>query len=147
MFARRTHFWFKALSIPTVLLMVGLWLTHSARLDAQTKQSSRVRELEEQRLVTLSNLVEITSERVKNGELSSDELLTATRARDEAELALCTSDAERIAVLEKIVEEAKTIEEQDAKLVANKAMSRRMLLKATADRLEQQIRLESAKAK
>ena len=147
MFARRTHFWFKALSIPTVLLMVSLWLPHSARLDAQIKQSNRVRELEEQRLVTLSNLVEITSENVKNGELSPDELVTATRARDEARLALCTSDAERIAVLEKIVQEARTVEEKDAKLVADKVLARRELLKATADRLEQEIRLESAKTK
>ena len=147
MFSRRTRLCFKVLSISTGLLMVSLWLAHSAGVDAQIKQSSRVRELEEQRLVTLSNLVEITSERVKNGDLSSDELLAATRARDEAELALCTSDAERIAVLEKIVEEARTVEEKDAKLVADKVMARRILLKATADRLEQQIRLESARAK
>ncbi len=56
-------------------------------------------------------------------------------------------DAERIAVLERIVEEAKAAEEQDARLATNKLLSRRILLKATADRLEQQIRLESARTK
>ena len=147
MFARRTRLCLKLLSIPTGLLVVSLWLPHPARVDAQIKQSSKVRELEEQRLVTLSNLVEITSERVKSGELSADELLDATRARDEAKLDLCTSDAERLAVLEKIVEEARTLENQDAKLVAEKVESQRILLKATANRLEQQIRLESARAK
>jgi len=148
MFARRTRLCFKVISIPTLgLLMVGMWLLHSARVDAQTNHSGGVRELQQQRLATLSNLVEITALDVKKGQVSTDELRSAGRERDEAELALCTSDAERITVLEKIVAEARAIEEQDARLVSEKVMARRELLKATADRLEQQIRLESARAK
>src|SRR5215831_19862611 len=148
MFARRARLCFKVLSIPTlVLLMVSLWLPHSARVDAQISHSSSVRELQEQRLATLSNLVEVTTVDVKKGQVSTDELRSAGRERDEAELALCTSDAERITVLEKIVAEARAIEEQDARLVSEKAMARSELLKATADRLEQQIHLESARTK
>ncbi len=130
-----------------VFLWSACGLPHSEPVDAQISQNSRVRALQEQRLAVLSNLVEITSEHVKNGQLSSDELWSAERARDEAQLDLCASDAERIAVLERIVEEAKAAEEQDARLATNKLLSRRILLKATADRLQQQIRLESARAK
>jgi hypothetical protein len=148
MFARRAHLCFKVLSIPTLgLLLVSLWLPHSTRVEAQVSQSSRVRDLQEQRLATLSNLVEITNEHFKKGQASSDELWSAARAKDEAELDLCTSSAERILVLERIVEEARTVEEQDARLVTNKLLSRALLLKATADRLQQQIRLECARAK
>jgi len=145
---RRGHLCFKVLSIPALgLLLVGFWLLHSVGVEAQTSRSSRVRDLQEQRLDTLRNLVKITTEHYKNGQASSDELWSATRAKDEAELDLCTSSAERIAILERIVAEARMLEEQDAKLVANKLLSRTLLLKATADRLQHEIRLEYAKAK
>ena len=148
MSATRARLFFRVLSVPTMgLLMVSLWLPHSARVNAQVSQSSKVRDLQEQRLATLRNLVEITTEHYKDGQVSSDELRSATRARDEAELDLCISNAQRIVILERIVAEAKRIEEQDAELVTNKLLSRRLLLKATADRLQQQILLESAKTK
>ena len=138
----------KAVSIPALgLLLVGFWLLHSAGAEAHTSRNGRVRDLQEQRLATLRDLVKITTEHYKNGQVSSEELWSATRAQDEAELDLCTSNAARIAVLERIVAEAKTIEAQDAKLVADKLLSRRLLLKATADRLQQEIILENAKAK
>ena len=137
----------KAVSIPALgLLLVGFWPLHSACAEVQTSRSGRVRDLQKQRLDTLRDRVKITTERYSKGEVSSDELWSATRARDEAELDLCSSNAERIAILERIVEEAKRIEQQDAELVANKLLSRRLLLKATADRLQQEILLEHAKA-
>jgi hypothetical protein len=150
MLARRARLWFKIISIPTLgFLMVSLWLPCSTRLDAQTStsQGSKMRDLQEQRLATLRNLVEITTEHYKNGQVSSDEVQAAARARDEAELDLCTSNAQRIAVLERIVQEARTIEEEDARLMTNNLISRRLWLKAKADRLQQQIRLEYAKTK
>ena len=148
MLDRRVRLCFRIGSIPALgLLLVGFWLLHSGGVEAQTSRSSRVRDLQEQRLDTLRDLVKITTEHYKNGQVSSEELWSATRAQDEAELDLCTSNAARIAVLERIVAEAKTIEAQDAKLVADKLLSRRLLLKATADRLQQEIILENAKAK
>jgi hypothetical protein len=148
MYNRRVCHCFKVLSIPALgLLLVSSWLVHSAGAEAQSSRSGRVRDLQEQRLDTLRNLVKVTSEHYKSGQASSADLWSATRARDEAEMDLCTSSAERIAILERIVAEAKALEEQDARLVTNKLMSRTVLLKATADRLEQEILLESAKAK
>ena len=148
MFDRRGCHCFKVVSVPALgLLLVGFWLLHALGVEAQTSRGGRVRDLQEQRLDTLRNLVKITTEHYKNGQASSDDLWSATRAKDEAELDLCTSNAERIAILERIVADAEMVEEQDAKLVTNKLLSRTLLLKATADRLQQEIHLEYAKAK
>jgi hypothetical protein len=148
MFDRRGCHCFKVVSVPALgLLLLGFWLLRSLGVEAQASRSGRVRDLQEQRLDTLRNLVKVTTEHYKNGQASSDELWSATRAKDEAELDLCTSNAERIAVRERIVADAKMVEEQDAKLITNKLMSRTLLLKATADRLQQEILLEYAKAK
>lgn len=130
-----------------VLLLFAYSLLHSMRVQAQVSQSSKVRALQEQRLLVLRNLVRITTEHYRQGQTSSGDLRSATRARDEAELDLCTSNAERIAIRERIVAEAKMLEEQDANLVTNKLQSETLLLRATADRLQQEILLEQARAK
>ena len=130
-----------------VLLLFAYSLLHSMRVQAQVSQSSKVRALQEQRLLVLRNLVRITTEHYRQGQTSSGDLRSATRARDEAELDLCTSNAERIAIRERIVAEAKMLEGQDANLVTNKLQSETLLLRATADRLQQEILLEQARAK
>jgi hypothetical protein len=126
---------------------VSFGLLHSVRVEAKGGQSSKVRDLEEQRLATLRNLVKITSERFKSGQASFDELRSATSAQEDAELDLCSSAQERIAVLERAVAEAKVCEDQQAKLAANKLLPETSLLKTTADRLQQEILLEQALAK
>ena len=132
------------LQILSALLVSYLFL-HSGRVTAQVSQSGKVRELQQQRLATLRDLVKTTREHYNNGEVSSDELLSATRQEMEAELELCASNKERIAVLERVLAGAKALEEQAAKLAANKLLSKRALLKATADRLQQEILLEQAR--
>ncbi len=77
----------------------------------------------------------------------SVELGSAVRAQEDAELDLCSSAQERIAILERGVAEAKVREEHDRKLAANKLLPEASLLKATADRLQQEILLEQARAK
>lgn len=79
--------------------------------------------------------------------MGADELRSATKAKEEAELELCTSTQQRIAVLEKAVAEAKPVEDQEAKLAANMLGSETSLLKATAERLHQEILLEQARSK
>ncbi|SPE60071.1 hypothetical protein SBV1_370055 [Verrucomicrobia bacterium] len=131
MLDRRVRLCFKVLPIQVlVLLLVSYWLRHSMCVAAQVGSSSKVRDLQQQRLATLRNLVKITTEHHLAGQSSSDELWTATRARDEAELDLCTSNKERIAILERVVAEAKELEEQDIKLAANKLLSRTCLLQS-----------------
>ncbi len=146
MFDRHARLCFTVLSIPA-LCLVSFWWLHSARVEAQTSPSNKIRDLQEQRLATLRDLVKITTEHYQNGQASSDELWSATRARDEAELVLCPSNAQRIPILERIVKDAKMLEEQNGQLVSNKLLSRTIWLKAKADRLQQEVLLESAKAK
>jgi len=148
MLDRRVRLCFKVFPIPVlVLILVSYGLLHSVRVEAKGSQNSKVRELQEQRLATLRKLVNVTTDRFKNGQASSDELRSAARAQEEAELDLCSSAQERIVILERAVAEAKVCEEQDAKLAANKLLPETSLLKATADRLRQEILLEQARAK
>ncbi len=119
----------------------------AASAQPRSEGSNKIRDLQEQRLATLRSLVRTTREHFKNGQASSDELWSAINARDEAELDLCNSNEERINILEKAVMRAKALEEQDAKLAANKLLPETSLLKATADRLQEEILLEQARAK
>jgi hypothetical protein len=130
-----------------VLLFASYVLLFSRSVDAQANRSNKLHDLQEQRLATLSNLVNLTTERFKNGEMSADELYSATKAKEEAELELCTSNQERVAILERGVSEAKLIEDQETKLAASKLVSETSLLKATAERLQQEILLEQARSK
>lgn len=130
-----------------VLILVSYGLLHCVRVEAKGSQSSKVRELQEQRLATLRNLLKITTDRFKSGQASSEEWWSAARAQEDAELDLCSSAEERIAILERAIAEAKVREEQATKLAANKLLPETSLLKATADRLQQEILLEQARAK
>jgi hypothetical protein len=148
MLDRRVHFSFKVLPLQVLaFLLVSYWMLHSLRVEAQVSQSNTVRDLQEQRFATLRKVLEITSEQFKKGLASFDELGSATKAENEAELDVCNSKKERIAVFEKLVAGAKALEEQSAKLAANKLIPESSFLKAKADRLEQEILLEQARTK
>lgn len=130
-----------------VLLFVSFILLFSRRVEAQTNQGNKLHDLQEQRLGAFRKLVDISTERFKNGQMNADELHSAIKAKEEAELALCTSTQERVAVFEKAVAEAKLLEDQEAKLAASKLLPETSLLKATAERLQQEILLEQASSK
>jgi hypothetical protein len=73
-------------SIPVLALILASYgLVHSMRVEAKGTQSSKVRELQEQRLATLRNLVKIATDGFKSGQSSSEELLSAVRAQEDAE--------------------------------------------------------------
>jgi hypothetical protein len=144
---QRLRFCFKVISLPVLaVLLASYWFLHSVPVEAQVSQNSKVHDLQEQRLATLRDLVTLMRNNYKNGDVSYDDLLNTTRARDEAELALSTSNKERIAILEKIVTAAKEEEEQAAQLAANNLLARRLLLQAKANLLQQEIYLEQARA-
>src|SRR5262245_36714594 len=72
------------------------------RLDARLPgKPGRLKKLLEERLATTSEFVKQATERVKTGTASAEELAEATRMALDAELDLCNSDKERIAVLVK----------------------------------------------
>ena len=136
--------------LPAFLLglsLVGCLSLLSVHGDAGASQTSKVRALQEQRLAALRRLVTATTESYKSGHASFDDLSSATTARDEAELELCTSNPERVVVLQRGVAAAKVLEEQEAKLAALKMAPETVLLKATANRLRLEIILEQTRAR
>ena len=133
------------LSIPAILLFY--WFVHGMRVQAQVSQTSKVRELQEQRLATLREVARLASLSAEVGHKNPEELWAAIKARGEAELELCTSNAERIGVLEKLVAEVKGLEAQAAKLVSSQFLSETSFLKLKADRLKQEILLEQARVR
>jgi hypothetical protein len=148
MLDRRIRVWFGVFLFPVlVLLFASFVLLFSRRVEAQASPSNKLHDLQEQRLAALRKLADISVEGFKNGQVSADELRSATRAEEEAELELCTSAQERVAVLEKAVAQAKLVEDQEARLAALKLGSETSVLKATAERLHQEILLEQARSK
>jgi len=143
MLASRSRLYFGLVAGAALLVY---WLVRPMHAEVQGTQSDRISELKEQRLATLRRLVTVTTEHYKNGEASLEDLCSAKRAKDEAELELCASKNTKIAILERIVQEAKQLEEQSTRLVANKLASESCLLKAKADRLQQEINLEQARS-
>lgn len=108
---------------------------------------AKLKELRKERLATARELMQKTALRVKNREGSIDQLREATRILFEAELDLCDSDKERVAVLEKFVAEAKKNEKLGAKLAQTGQGLESDALKAKADRLQSEIALEQARGK
>ena len=86
------------LTVPAILLLY--WFVHGMRVQAQVNQTTKVRELQEQRLATLREVARLASLGAEVGHKNPEELWAAIKARGEAELDVCTSNAERIGVLE-----------------------------------------------
>jgi hypothetical protein len=102
--------------------------------------------LQEERLATLRKIVDLVDQRRRQGGASVAELALAKRNVAEAELELCTSQAERVTVLEKIVEEARILASQAAQLAQDNVASQEAALATKADLLQSQVRLELARA-
>ncbi|MCI0456146.1 MAG: efflux RND transporter periplasmic adaptor subunit [Gemmataceae bacterium] len=110
-------------------------------------QDSRLKALLKERLATLRALAEQTTKDYQTGRASFDRVHQAMRALLHAELELCDSDKERIAVLERIVAQAKEYEKRADQRYKSGAVSISDALMAVAGRLEAEIALERAKAK
>jgi multidrug efflux pump subunit AcrA (membrane-fusion protein) len=109
-------------------------------------QDTKLKELQKERLAATRDFAKQVKERVKNGNGTLEDLIEPTRMLLEAELDLCDSDKERIAVLEKILAEAKYTERLAAGF-ASKGQGRQSTADmAKAERLRFEIALERAKA-
>lgn len=106
---------------------------------------SKVDELLKERLAVIREIVKQTTEKYKGGTGSIDQVREATRMALEAELELCDSIKERIAVFERFVIETKKNEEASARFVLAGQGPTTWLLKAKSDRLQVEIALERAK--
>ena len=101
------------------------WLAGQVPLRTNTHQ---VRDLQEKRLATLRKIVDLVDQRFRHGGASMAELILAKRNVAEAELELCTSQAERILVFERIVEDVRVLESQAAQLAQDNAASQEVAL-------------------
>lgn len=74
------------------------------------------------------------------------ELAAAKREVAEAELEICANPADRVRVLEQIVEDARIVADKAAELARDKLVSQEVALAMKAELLRSQIRLERARA-
>lgn len=135
-------------------LAFGLWglalIIHrpgvSAAVTAAEANEARIDMLLKERHATLMAVVESTTALYRNRQATQLEVSEANLAAQRAELELCKTKAERIAVLQKMVAEFQT-EEKIARAAYEAARATRIpLLQAQANRLEIEVALERAKA-
>ena len=112
----------------------------------QPKGVARVRELQKERLALLRQLADQLAVANKGGETSVAAVLEARRDVLAAELELCETHKERLAVLEKALELAKEIETNTDRAVQAHTVPGSHLLKVRANRLQAEIELEKEKA-
>lgn len=109
--------------------------------------NAKIKQLLQERLATLKEVVKVATQDYQAGKVSFDRVSKATNDLLNAELELCQTDKERIAVFEKLVATAKDNETSaKARFKAGVALQSDVLL-ATASRLDAEIALERAKSK
>jgi hypothetical protein len=137
-----------AAGLAIALASLGIYL-YPARLAGQVPSGTDlhpIRELQEERLATLRQIVELVDQKRRQGSASMAELALAKREVAEAELEICANQTERVIVLEKIVEEARIFESKAAQLAQENLVSQEVALTMKADWLKSRIRLELARA-
>ena len=103
----------KRLLVIALLLSVAVILSHEGKTPqvvAQSGETSAVRKLLIERRDTLRSIEDLHKRQIQSGAGGYVELIRATMARLEAELDLADSNEERIATLEKKLEETKKLE-------------------------------------
>jgi outer membrane protein TolC len=110
-------------------------------------KDSKVKALLKDRLAVLQEVVTLQSASYSSGGVTFLELLEAKQSAYKAELDLCETDAERIAVLENRLAIAKQQVETLKRLVSAAEVDRTDLLKAEAKRLKIEVALERLKGK
>jgi RNA polymerase sigma factor (sigma-70 family) len=110
-------------------------------------KDSKVRALLEEKLALTRELAEAVQQLYKSSAASREQLLQANLRVFKAELDLCETDNERIAVYEKMVAAYKEMEEQALQLQKSGQAQRPVVIEARLNRLEAQIALERLKAK
>ena len=83
----------------------------------------------------------------QNGDTSIEGVVEANQVVGKAQLDLCETNAERVAVLERMLAQAKDFEKSVAELVKVAATPKTTLLKARLSRLDIEVALERAKEK
>lgn len=114
---------------------------------AKAETDSKVKELQQQRIATLKEIVEGLNVQRQSGRGSFEETLEATVQLLNAELEVATNDAERIKICENIVKQFATLEEVAQAAREGARGTYTAVLKAKAKRLEAEIVLERMKGR
>ncbi|MBI2806274.1 MAG: hypothetical protein HYX68_14945 [Planctomycetes bacterium] len=134
-----------------LLLAAGAWIgsgsSDSSLARAQEPKDGKIKELLKERLEVLKDVVKATKAAYLGGKVSFVELAQANARLNAAELELCTTDKERLAVLEAAVAIAKEYETAAVRQFKAGQATHASALYATANRLEAEIALERAKVK
>lgn len=105
----------------------------------------QIRTLLEQRLQLVERVVREVESKHASGTIPFETVLDARKARDRAELDLCTDAAERVKVYEKMVANAKQLEGLITSRVATGTASTTAALRAKVKRIEAEVALLRAK--
>jgi len=133
------------------LLIAAAWIASgsidSSLARAQEPKDGKIKELLKERLEVLKAVVKVTKEAYLQGKATFADLAQESTRVTSAELELCTTDKERLAVLEAAVTIAKEHEKwAETQYKAGQA-KQASVLNAKASRLEAEIAQERAKAK
>jgi RNA polymerase sigma factor (sigma-70 family) len=109
--------------------------------------NAKVKALLQKRLDTLRSVAERAEQLFQKGAMALEDVRRVRIRVYQAEVDLCDTVKKRIAVLQKIVDEQKAMEEVIARHVAQGTASQTTMLEATVSRLEAEIALEREKAK
>lgn len=137
-----------AASLALALTSLGFYL-YPARLAGQVASvtgTHPIRELQEERLATLRQIVELVDQKRQQGGASMAEVAAAKREVAEAELEMCATPADRVKVLERIVADARIVADKASQLAQDNLISQELALAMKAELLRSQIRLERARA-
>lgn len=146
-FRRRYRILF-ASSLTIALAGLGMYL-YPARLAGQVSSGTDphpIRELQEERLATLRKIADLVDQKRREGSASMAEVASAKREVAEAELEICANQADRVLVLERIVEDSSLLASQAVQLAQSNLASQEVALAMKADLLRSRIRLELARA-
>ncbi len=110
-------------------------------------KGAKVNQLMNAKVEVLQDVVTLCEKAVATARIDYKQLYDAKRQLCRAQLDVCTTDAERIVVLEKCLEEAKQYEGIVRERVQNAAASKMDELRAQVDCLDIEIELERLKSK
>ena len=138
-----------AIAVAVLLSAGSLWYLFSDSPPATAGETTdaKLQKLLNERVDTLREVVGVTAQQYESGSLSFDRLHQATRTLMNGELDACNTDDERLAVLGRILAQAKKYEKHIDSSAESGTSSMTDALMAKACRLEAEIDLERAMAK
>ena len=109
------------------------------------ENDAKLKALLKEKLAIAQEVAALVSKAHQNGDTSVEAVVEANQVVGKAQLELCETNAERVAVLDRMLAQAKDFEKRAAELVKAAAGPKTTLLKATLTRLDCEVALERAK--